>query len=99
MSATLKVIGTLITCSTDFSGYLVVAPASARGFYLSIVKREAPERVCEKMAGRVRFLSQTLYCKGASISLRVHIIPALGMLRLNEISICSSLIDAHGILV
>jgi hypothetical protein len=26
-------------------------------------------RVCEKMAGRVRFPSQTLYCKGASISL------------------------------
>jgi len=31
--------------------------------------------------------------------LRVHIIPALGMLWLNELSICSSLIDAHGILV
>jgi len=37
--------------------------------------------------------------KAQASHLRVHIIPALGTLRLNEISICSSLIDAHGIVV
>ena len=33
------------------SGYLVVAPTSARGFYLSVVEREVPEFVARRFRG------------------------------------------------
>jgi hypothetical protein len=33
------------------SGYLVVAPASAGGFYLSVVKREVPDFVARRFSG------------------------------------------------